>query len=99
MLTHAMFHCSLPSDIRGVAVPGVEGEPVSLPEPVTEAIAAAFGQWLLHKKKAGSRKLRVSVGHDSRISAPTLLVCICKDWSLDAMGYVIFPTAVPLFIL
>lgn len=79
MLTHAMFHCSLSSDIRGVAVPGVEGEPVSLPEPVTEAIAAAFGQWLLHKKKAGSRKLRVSVGHDSRISAPTLLVYICNQ--------------------
>jgi hypothetical protein len=43
---------------------------------VTEAIAAAFGQWLLHKKKAESRRLRVSVGHDSRISAQTLLVCI-----------------------
>ncbi|CAA7061482.1 unnamed protein product [Microthlaspi erraticum] len=66
------------SDIRGVAVSGVEGEPVSLPEPVTEAIAAAFGQWLLHKKKAESRRLRVSVGHDSRISAQTLLDAVSR---------------------
>ncbi|RVW32105.1 hypothetical protein CK203_080583 [Vitis vinifera] len=33
---------SLGDDIRGVAVAGVEGEPVTLTEPVTEAIAAAF---------------------------------------------------------
>ncbi|XP_038992164.1 phosphoglucomutase-like isoform X2 [Hibiscus syriacus] len=61
------------SDIRGVAVSGVEGESVSLIEPVTEAIAAAFASWLLHKKKAdASQKLRVSIGHDSRISAKQL---------------------------
>ncbi|KAJ9684613.1 hypothetical protein PVL29_016869 [Vitis rotundifolia] len=61
------------SDIRGVAVAGVEGEPVTLTEPVTEAIAAAFAAWLLEKKKAdGSRQLRVSIGHDSRISAQKL---------------------------
>ncbi|KAK8555036.1 hypothetical protein V6N13_103767 [Hibiscus sabdariffa] len=39
------------SDIRGVAVSGVEGEPVNLTEPVTEAIAAAFAAWLLDRKK------------------------------------------------
>ena len=63
------------SDIRGVAVAGVEGEPVNLTEPVTEAIAAAFAAWLLNKKKAdGLRRLRISVGHDSRISAHKLQV-------------------------
>ncbi|CAH9119020.1 unnamed protein product [Cuscuta europaea] len=61
------------SDIRGVAVAGVEGEDVNLTEPVTEAIAAAFAAWLLDKKKHdGSRSLRISVGHDSRISAKKL---------------------------
>ncbi|KAJ4805831.1 phosphoglucosamine mutase family protein [Rhynchospora pubera] len=61
------------SDIRGVAIEGVEGEPVNLTEPVTEAIAAAFGGWLLNKKKPeGSKHLRVSIGHDSRISAKIL---------------------------
>ncbi|XP_039139228.1 phosphomannomutase/phosphoglucomutase isoform X1 [Dioscorea cayenensis subsp. rotundata] len=61
------------SDIRGVAVAGVEGEPVSLTERVAEAIAAAFAAWLCDRKKSdGSRPLRVSIGHDSRISAQTL---------------------------
>ncbi|KAJ6900631.1 phosphomannomutase/phosphoglucomutase-like isoform X1 [Populus alba x Populus x berolinensis] len=61
------------SDIRGVAVPGVEGEPVTLTEPVTEAIATAFSAWLSEKKKVdASKPLKVSVGHDSRISAQVL---------------------------
>ncbi|GFP95976.1 phosphoglucosamine mutase [Phtheirospermum japonicum] len=61
------------SDIRGVAVDGVEGEPVSLTEPVTEAIATAFAAWLLDRKKPdASRRLKVSIGHDSRISAQKL---------------------------
>lgn len=63
------------SDIRGVAVAGVEGEPVNLTEPVTEAIAAAFAAWLLEKKNAdASQRLKVSIGHDSRISAQSLQV-------------------------
>ncbi|CAL9230663.1 unnamed protein product, partial [Arabidopsis halleri] len=81
------------SDIRGVAVPGVEGEPVSLPEPVTEAIAAAFGQWLLHKKKAESRCLRVSVGHDSRISAQTLLEAVSRGLGVSGLDVVQFGLA------
>ncbi|XP_076957353.1 uncharacterized protein LOC143632818 isoform X1 [Bidens hawaiensis] len=61
------------SDIRGVAVDGVAGEPVNLTEPVTQAIAAAFTAWLLDKKKAdSSRRLKISIGHDSRISAQKL---------------------------
>ncbi|KAL6586458.1 hypothetical protein OROMI_001446 [Orobanche minor] len=61
------------SDIRGVAVDGVEGEPVSLTEPVTESIAAAFAAWLIERKKSDpSRRLKVSIGHDSRISAQKL---------------------------
>lgn len=68
---------SLYSDIRGVAVAGVEGEPVTLTEPVTEAIAAAFAAWLQDRKKPNaSRHLRVSIGHDSRISAQKLQVLI-----------------------
>lgn len=63
------------SDIRGVAVDGVEGEPVNLTEPVAEAIGAAFAAWLVEKKKVDvSQSLRVSIGHDSRISATLLQV-------------------------
>lgn len=71
-----MSECCLTcSDIRGVAVAGVEGEPVNLTELVAEAIGAGFAAWLLEKKKAdGSRRLKVSIGHDSRISAKKLQV-------------------------
>lgn len=91
---------SLNSDIRGVAIDGVEGESVSLTEPVTEAIAAAFASWLLEKKKAdGSRCLRVSIGHDSRISAQKLQVililfylCHHYDQSSEVSASYISPT-------
>jgi phosphomannomutase len=80
----------LHSDIRGVAVPGIEGEPVNLTEPVAEAIAAAFAGWLVEKKKAdGSRCLRVSIGHDSRISAQILQVSFLNI--LVPFGYAISP--------
>ncbi|KAL3649743.1 hypothetical protein CASFOL_006146 [Castilleja foliolosa] len=72
-------------DIRGVAVDGVEGEPVSLTEPVTEAIAAAFAAWLLDRKKPdASTRLKVSIGHDSRISAQKLQDAV--SWGLAGAG-------------
>ncbi|KAB5544144.1 hypothetical protein DKX38_012256 [Salix brachista] len=79
------------SDIRGVAVAGVEGEPVTLTEPVTEAIAAAFSAWLLEMKRAdGAKPLRVSVGHDSRISAQVLQDAVSRGIAgagLDVVQY------------
>ncbi|BBN08392.1 hypothetical protein MPTK1_4g11210 [Marchantia polymorpha subsp. ruderalis] len=61
------------SDIRGVALEGVEGEPVTLTEPITEAIAAGFAGWLLDKKNIdGFVKLKISIGHDSRITAKSM---------------------------
>ncbi|KNA20140.1 hypothetical protein SOVF_055140 [Spinacia oleracea] len=61
------------SDIRGVAVAGVDGEPVTLTEPISEAIASAFAAWLSDKKKGdASMAMSVSIGHDSRISASML---------------------------
>ncbi|KAI5399819.1 hypothetical protein KIW84_064953 [Lathyrus oleraceus] len=67
------------SDIRGVALDGVEGEGVNLTEPVAEAIGAAFAAWLVEKKKAdASQHLRVSIGHDSRISAKFLQNAISR---------------------
>ncbi|KAM5556018.1 phosphomannomutase/phosphoglucomutase [Rosa sericea] len=78
------------SDIRGVAVAGVEGEPINLTEPVAEAIAAGFAAWLAEKKKADSKRLRVSVGHDSRISAQQLEDTISRGIAgagLDVVQY------------
>lgn len=54
---------------------GVEGEAVNLTEPAVEAIASGFVKFLKSKKsKDLDRPLVVSVGHDSRISADSLLV-------------------------
>ncbi|KAL9260238.1 hypothetical protein AKJ16_DCAP10801 [Drosera capensis] len=79
------------SDIRGVAVAGVEGEPVSITEPVSEAIAAAFAAWLLDKKKPdASKRLRVSIGHDSRISASKLQDSVSRglaSYGIDVLQY------------
>lgn len=56
---------------------GVEGEPVNLTEAVAEAIGAAFAAWLLDKKESDfTTKLRISLGHDSRISAKSMQVRI-----------------------
>ncbi|GAY46484.1 hypothetical protein CUMW_097430 [Citrus unshiu] len=79
------------SDIRGVAIGGVEGEPVSLTEPVTEAIAAAFAAWLLEKKKADApKRLKISIGHDSRVSAQMLQDAVSRGIAgagLDVVQY------------
>ncbi|MCL7035450.1 hypothetical protein MKW94_001234 [Papaver nudicaule] len=79
------------SDIRGVAVAGVEGEPLNLNEHVAEAIAAGFAGWLKDKKKAdGSERLRVSIGHDSRISAQILQDAVSRGLAgagLDVIHY------------
>ncbi|KAH9768343.1 phosphoglucomutase [Citrus sinensis] len=79
------------SDIRGVAIGGVEGEPVSLTEPVTEAIAAAFAAWLLEKKKADApKRFKISIGHDSRVSAQMLQDAVSRGITgagLDVVQY------------
>ena len=82
------------SDIRGVAIAGVEGEPVNLTEPVAEAIAAAFAAWLVEKKKSdGSQRLKISIGHDSRISAHTLQVFFLEV----SVGLMIFKNGIEFF--
>jgi len=60
------------SDIRGVALPGVVDEPVDLTEPVARAIGQAFTLWLARRKAKSPSELRISVGHDSRLSADAL---------------------------
>ncbi|CAM6107265.1 unnamed protein product [Calypogeia fissa] len=82
------------SDIRGVAVAGVEGEPVSLTEPITEAIAAGFAGWLMDKKNVnGSRKLKISIGHDSRISADSLQSAAARGITAAGLDVVLYGLA------
>ena len=64
------------SDIRGVALEGIAGQPITLTEQVCRDIGRGFALWLMNKtgKKEG---LRVSVGRDSRLSGETLCGWIC----------------------
>ena len=65
------------SDIRGVALEGIEGQHVNLTQQVCRDIGRGFALWLMEKtgKKAG---LRVAVGRDSRLSGQTLCTWICN---------------------
>ena len=62
------------SDIRGVALEGIEGQNVNLTEQVAKDIGRGFALWLI--KKTGKKDLRVAVGRDSRLSGADL----SDDW-------------------
>lgn len=66
------------SDIRGVALEGIEGQHVNLTEQATFDIARGFALWLI--KKTGKTSLRVAVGRDSRLSGKTL-----SDWLITSL--------------
>ncbi|MBP3692701.1 MAG: phosphomannomutase/phosphoglucomutase [Clostridia bacterium] len=66
------------SDIRGVALEGIEGQSVNLTEEVCRNIGRGFALWLA--KKTGKSNLKVAVGRDSRLSGPALC-----EWICDAM--------------
>ena len=64
------------SDIRGVALEGIEGQHVNLTEQVCRDIGRGFALWL--KQKTGKEGgIRVAVGRDSRLSGETLCGWIC----------------------
>ncbi len=67
------------SDIRGIALEGIEGQHVNLDEAASRAIGRGFALWLM--ETLGKRDLRVAVGRDSRLSGPQL-----EDWLVSAMA-------------
>ncbi|HHV51648.1 MAG TPA: phosphomannomutase/phosphoglucomutase [Clostridiales bacterium] len=60
------------TDIRGVAVEGVAGQPVNLTDDVVDSIAAGFAEWLIGKTGKKAEEITVSVGRDSRLSGPRI---------------------------
>lgn len=60
------------SDIRGVAVEGVEGENINLTPAIARQIGCAYVSWLEKKSGIPAYELRIGVGRDSRISGPDL---------------------------
>ena len=64
------------SDIRGVALEGIEGQHINLTEQACRDIGRGFALWL-QKKYTGKETIRVAVGRDSRLSGETLCGWIC----------------------
>ena len=62
------------SDLRGTAAEGVEGQPIELTNERVSRMAKGFYLWL--SKRNPNKQLKISVGHDSRISAPRLSECV-----------------------
>ncbi len=69
------------TDVRGVAVDGIKGEPITLTKEAAQNIVAAFCRWL--SAKTGKKKLLIAVGYDSRISAPSLCEGAVKGITLS----------------
>jgi len=64
------------SDIRGVALEGIEGQHINLTEEVCRNIGRGFALWLT--RKSNTKALRVAVGRDSRLSGEALSRWICE---------------------
>lgn len=64
------------SDVRGVALAGVEGEPITLDEAAVRAIAGGFVRFL--RARLGKEHFRVSVGRDSRLSGESIAATLCE---------------------
>ena len=64
------------SDIRGVALEGIEGQHINLTEQACRDIGRGFALWLMNK--TGKTNIRVAVGRDSRLSGPALCQWICQ---------------------
>ena len=76
-LTHEDFmKLANGSDIRGVAVAGVPGEPVTLTPEAANRIATGFVRLLTEKTRKKPEELQIAVGHDSRISALAIKDCV-----------------------
>ncbi|MDD4201091.1 MAG: phosphomannomutase/phosphoglucomutase, partial [Eubacteriales bacterium] len=69
------------SDIRGVSLTGVKGEPLTLREDEAKNIAIGFIIWLSEKLGKKPEELVLAIGHDPRCSAPRLL-----DGLMDGFG-------------
>lgn len=69
MTTKELRQLKSGTDIRGVAVEGLTDHPFTLTDEAVRRIAAGFAVWLDRRIEKHLGPLRVSVGHDSRITS------------------------------
>ena len=76
------------TDIRGVAVESVEGQPVNLTNEAVRHMADGFVLWLSEKVGKSADKLKISIGRDSRISGPHIMQ-LCTEQFVSAGAEVV----------
>ena len=95
------------SDVRGVALPGVAGEPVTITPEIVSRIARAFVRWLSRRAGKSVRELIIGVGRDSRLSGPHLAAAVmdgileegadCGDCGMASTPAMFMSTVLPGF--
>lgn len=84
MLNAYWKHFKSGTDIRGVALDGVEGEPPDMTDEAVERMAEGFARWLSGRAGKPVGELTVSVGRDSRLSGPRIRDAVVR--ALTSMG-------------
>jgi len=76
------------SDIRGVALEGVEGENVNLTPEIVQILGKSFTKWLSQNLNKSPAELIISIGRDSRLSGETLSQSICH--AISELGTTVY---------
>ena len=84
MLNDYWKHFKSGTDIRAVAMDGVEGEPLDLTDEAVTSMVSAFAVWLSQKSEKPCEQLVVSLGRDSRLSGPR--ICDAAAAALTTAG-------------
>ncbi len=84
----SFFELKSGTDVRGIAVEGVPGEHINLTDDAVNAITDAFALWLSKRVEKTPKGIKISVGHDSRVSADRIKCC-CTE-SLSKRGIEVF---------
>ena len=71
-------HFKSGTDIRGVAIDGVAGEPLDMTDEAVSTMAKAFALWLSQATGKPTTELSVSIGRDSRLSGPRLTAAVSE---------------------
>jgi phosphomannomutase len=64
------------SDIRGIAIDGVQNEHVNLTPEIARILGQALVSWLSQKINKPNNQLTVGVGRDSRLSGPIIMQAV-----------------------
>ncbi len=68
------------SDIRGVAIEGIEGEPPNLTAQEAKCIGQSFARWLADRLGKDPANLKLATGRDPRITGPDLAASISQGF-------------------